>query len=313
MLVAGLDARTDDPSPLAALDRCVTRLAPERVHVHTVVNPSVLAWAVSQAAVMTVQDHRYFCPTRGKWTLDGQVCRAPMAPEHCASCFEDHSYFESILALTHARLAALRGLRIGVLSHYMRAELLAMGLAPDHVVVTPPWVDWPRPPTAPVELPAWLPSACVLVAGRLTASKGLWDALAAWRLAQLELPLVCAGTGPLRAALEAQGVTVTGWLARDSLAALYARSRALLFAPRWQEPFGIVGLEALSHGVPVVAWDSGGVREWHPGGELLVPWGDVPGLARALGRALGQRAEPASGFTRAAGLAAVDLLYARRG
>ena len=33
---------------------------------------------------------------------------------------------------------------------------------------------------------------------------------------------------------------------------------------RWQEPFGIVGLEALTLGTAVAAWDSGGVREWHP-------------------------------------------------
>jgi glycosyltransferase involved in cell wall biosynthesis len=54
---------------------------------------------------------------------------------------------------------------------------------------------------------------------------------------------------------------------------------------RWQEPFGIVGLEALSFGVPVVAWESGGVREWHPG-PGLVEWGDVDGLARALAEAV---------------------------
>ena len=36
----------------------------------------------------------------------------------------------------------------------------------------------------------------------------------------------------------------------------------------------------LSVTVPVAAWESGGVREWHPGGDLLVPWGEVDELAR---------------------------------
>ncbi len=136
------------------------------------------------------------------------------------------------------------------------------------------------------------------------------DALEAWRASGVELPLVGAGTGPLRSALEAQGVPVTGWLTHATLTAVYARARALLLPSRWQEPFGLVGLEALAHGVPVVAWDSGGVREWHPGGDLLVPWGDHAALATALRLALGRHAEPPVGFTRAAGLAAVGALYA---
>jgi hypothetical protein len=50
-------------------------------------------------------------------------------------------------------------------------------------------------------------------------------------------------------------------------------------------------------GTPVAAWRSGGVAEWHPGGRLLVDWGDVPALADALRDAVeGPRAAPPSGF-----------------
>ena len=43
------------------------------VHVHNVTNPAVLEWAASPPdAVLTVQDHRFFCPSRGKWTLGGR-------------------------------------------------------------------------------------------------------------------------------------------------------------------------------------------------------------------------------------------------
>jgi len=50
-------------------------------------------------------------------------------------------------------------------------------------------------------------------------------------------------------------------------------------------------------GTPVVAWDSGGVKEWH-GAEGLLPWGDVAGLARALPGALERTAAAPPGFER---------------
>ena len=74
------------------------------------------------------------------------------------------------------------------------------------------------------------------------------------------------------------------------MSGVYRRARAVVMPSRWQEPFGIVGLEALSLGIPVAAWESGAVAEWHPGGELLVPWGDVEALGRALSNAVGGQA-----------------------
>jgi len=58
-IVHALDARTRQA---AALDAVVETAAPDLIHVHTVVNPAVLEWAADRGAVITVQDHRYFCP-----------------------------------------------------------------------------------------------------------------------------------------------------------------------------------------------------------------------------------------------------------
>jgi glycosyltransferase involved in cell wall biosynthesis len=195
-----------------------------------------------------------------------------------------------------------------VLSRYMHAELVALGCPAGRVHVTPPWAPAAEVDAAEVGTADDGPRL-VLFAGRLAASKGVADALAAWRRAQIDLPLVFAGTGPLRAALEREGFEVLGWLERTRLLAVMRRAAALLMPSRWQEPFGIVGLEALSRGVPVVAWDSGGIAEWHPG--PLAPWGDVPALAELLRQALRSpaRSTTRAGFTREDGLRALGHAY----
>jgi glycosyltransferase involved in cell wall biosynthesis len=302
-LVAGLDARGPQS---ADLDRVWTRVRPDVVHLHTVVNPEVLEWGSARAAVLTVQDHRYFCPGRGKWTRSGAICRDAMTPEVCAACFDDRAYFAEVLGLTERRLRAVRGLRLVVLSDYMRRELTAVGAPASAIDVIAPFVDG-----LDLEARADGPP-CILVVGRLTAHKGAREALEAWRRARLELPFVAAGTGPLRDELVEGGAQVLGWLDPHALSRAYRRARALLFAARWQEPFGITGLEALTMGVPVAAWNSGGVREWH-GDEGLVAWGDIDGLADALRKAVrGPRPTPPSGFDREDAMRRLDAVYRER-
>ena len=301
----GLEARTDSPADLEDLR---SGFAPDVVHVHNVVNPAVLAWAAARAdTLLTVQDHRFFCPTRGKWTYWGEVCRRPMTRELCASCFEDREYFGAVHSLTERRLESARRLPITVLSRYMREELVAAGVPARGVHVVPPFVHGLNPGATASGPP------CVLFVGRLVEAKGVRDAVEAWRRSGVDLPLVVAGTGPLRGELSSRaertpGLELLGWVERDRLSGLYRRARALLLPSRWQEPFGIAGLEALSFGVPVVAWESGGVGEWHPG-PGLVGWGDVEALARALADAVNRRVTLPPTFERAEAIGRLLTIY----
>jgi glycosyltransferase involved in cell wall biosynthesis len=308
-LVPGLEARTRRPA--GTLEALADALLPEGIHVHNVVNPQVLEWAAARGAVVTVQDHRVFCPGRGKWTADGRACHETLGPGPCRSCFSDERYFVEILALTQERLAALRQCAaVVVLSRYMKRELAGAGVPDERIEVVPPFVDELDPAAPPAGPP------CVLFVGRLVEAKGVRDAIEAWRRSGVALPLVLAGTGPLRSRMILpSGCHVLGWVPHRSLSGLYRSAAAVLLPSRWQEPFGIAGLEALTLGVPVVAWDTGGVGEWHPGGETLVPWGDVDGLARALRCVVDrrERARPPEGFDRERVLEKLRAIYHGQG
>jgi glycosyltransferase involved in cell wall biosynthesis len=87
-------------------------------------------------------------------------------------------------------------------------------------------------------------------------------------------------------------LAIEGWAGRDAIAGIYARTTVFVFPSLWPETMGIVGVEALSQGVPVVASDVGGVREWLVDGVTgrLVPPNDPPAVAAALAECLGNPA-----------------------
>src|SRR6185295_5739782 len=60
----------------------------------------------------------------------------------------------------------------------------------------------------------------------------------------------------------------------------------------WPEPFGAVGLEAMRFGLPVVAFDAGGISEWLVNGHngFLVPWMDRAAFAARVEELLGDKA-----------------------
>jgi phosphatidylinositol alpha 1,6-mannosyltransferase len=128
--------------------------------------------------------------------------------------------------------------------------------------------------------------------GRLAREKGVERILEAYRLAAAQLPagrahLIIAGAGPQEVELRAHappGVTFLGNLDRATvLPRLYASCDAFVFASL-TETLGLVVLEAMASGLPVVACPAGGVADHlrdDENGIACAP-GDPSAMARAM-------------------------------
>ena len=130
--------------------------------------------------------------------------------------------------------------------------------------------------------------------GRLASEKRIDHVIDAYRLASEMLPrgvihLVVAGTGPREAELRGAatpGVTFLGLLDRRSrLPDLYANCDAFVFASV-TETLGLVVLEAMASGLPVIAVPAGGVRDHLRDGRngIACREGDIQGMALAMVR-----------------------------
>jgi glycosyltransferase involved in cell wall biosynthesis len=119
----------------------------------------------------------------------------------------------------------------------------------------------------------------VLYAGRLSPEKGVLELLEATE----GLNLVVAGDGPLRDRIP----SASGFVSHDELEQLYARA-AVVACPSRREGFGVVCLEAMAHGRPVVATRVGGLLDLVVDGEtgIVVPPRDPAALRSALERLL---------------------------
>jgi glycosyltransferase involved in cell wall biosynthesis len=120
-------------------------------------------------------------------------------------------------------------------------------------------------------------------------------------MAHVESPSVrgvLAGTGPLRAELEATAagldvadrIDLCGFLPDDQAIEHYSRALAVLYAP-FDEDYGYVTLQAFLAGKPVItAKDSGGVLEWVDDGVTgIVTDGSPAAIGAAIDRLAGDR------------------------
>lgn len=282
-----------------AIRRLIADEAPEVVHLHNVNNlGAVEACIASVPTFFTAHGYHAICPATDFYQeRTEEICKRSCG----LGCFLVTLRKKCLTPRPHFALQFYRRSRwmmkhaaafAGVIapSTYTAERYLEAGFPRERVSVLPYFCPV-NPSDAPPEL---VHPPTLLFLGRIRPYKGYryfvealgllpppirglmvgdFTAKLRWKVERLASASGCAGRLELRS-----------WVDRDAVPGLMRRAAVFVFPSIWPETLGIVGLEAMACGVPVVASDVGGVREWLRDGEngVLVPPKDSRALAAGV-------------------------------
>lgn len=294
----GLEGFPDKSSSTvpAMLLELVTRIAPDVVFVQDIRHYLALdALQQEWPVVHMLHDYRSIClkDTR-RDNLQHKLCDHPLG-WHCV--INGHFLRRPAAGSRWPRLQGVGELRrllavLGaapqtiVASDHVRSAYLRNGYPPERIDVLPLFTTMNHLDIAK----AYPREKIVLFVGRLTDRyKGADDLLEALSLCRSNVRLYIAGAGGFAQRLQklcaryelTHRVKFLGWLKGEELQQAYRQAMVLVVPSLWAEPFGLVGLEAMANGTPVIAYNVGGIPQWLRENVtgFLVPFRDRRALA----------------------------------
>ena len=280
-------------------DALIASFAPDLLFLHKVEDPVRIAGlARRRPTVRMVHDHDLVCLRRHKYfPLNSRVCDRPAGLAcYLNLCFIQRAARGSVLPIAFKGLGGVkaaihahrevRSLMVG--SRWMARELTVNGLDPARIAIVPPI---PAALAKSSPLPA-SDQPEVLFVGQVIRGKGVDLLLRALIQVPGEWHATIVGTGNHLDACRllaqelgiAARVTFTGWVPHISLESYYAHAAVCVVPSRWPEPFGMVGVEAMARGRPVIGFAVGGIPDWLDDGVtgILVPEADTGALGAAI-------------------------------
>lgn len=293
-------------TPLLVRD-AVQQFRPDVVYVHKMADLDVIETLVQSGfpLVRMVHDHDIYCMRSYKYFYGSREICTRAASAYCVfGC-------GAFLARNHAPGFPLKYVsypqkkreialnrqfdRMIVVSNYMRAELLKNGFDPARIEIHPPVPRMGDPDLRS----SFSERNLILYAGQIIRGKGVDVLIESLALVKIPFECIILGEGSHRPHCEALAqrlglsdrITFKGFVPQDELKDYYRECSVVALSSVWPEPIATIGLEVMRYGLPVVAFDAGGIRDWlHDGvNGYLVPWMDRAAFGQALERVLSDK------------------------
>lgn len=275
------------------IQEIIAKENPDIIYIHNVLNSYLIdKLSKMRPVVRFIHDHNIFCPKGDKFLdLKGKVC-----PAACGiSCFFNayinrclpRNPFNTIrLIRQRQRQAGInKEINIIVASNYMKGCLIQNGFDGAKIKIIPYY-------TIPMQYDQVFFKDFILFVGRIHKTKGLQYLLSALARCPQEIKLVVIGEGKYSDELKTlvskqelgKRVEFLGWFSKEKIVSYLVNCLALVVPSLWPEPFGIVGIEAMSYKKPVIASNVGGLPEWLKDNVngFLVEYNDVDKLAEKI-------------------------------
>jgi glycosyltransferase involved in cell wall biosynthesis len=288
-LMALPDGVVSSPINTVRLPAMIDGWRPEGIVVNCLDDPTLESMLLSEAGALFVA-HNYhgvcISGTRAWGRPEVRPCTRRFGPGCLAHYFPHRCGGRSLVTMTRLyrrerrrQTILKRAVAVVALSAYVREVYLANGWEPSRVVHVPFGLE--AAPRATAEPGAAAASADgvleLATVGRLERLKGvhlLLDALPTVRARTGRgVALTVIGDGSSRAELEQHAnrirttttdveIAFLGWLSPEERDRRLRNASLVIVPSAWPEPLGLVGAEAGALGLPVVAFDVGGIGEW---------------------------------------------------
>lgn len=242
------------------------------IHLHGVFDVEILKRLPGSIPIIrSFHDLRFTCPGYGKyWYNRDQTCQTKFGFSCYSKVFKEKCGSRNPWIISQnirrirleEKLMQNRYCRIIVMSGFVKQQLQSLNIPASKIIVINYFSRFN--PVYPFKIKD--PPYKILWVGRINKAKGLSYFIELAKSVQKKYPnrfsFEVIGDGIDRKAFDFSNVVYHGWQSKAQLLQHFRESFLLVFTSIYPEAFGLVGIEALSQGVPVLAFDVGGVKDW---------------------------------------------------
>jgi len=267
----------DDQGDLQGLKNYIEEHDPDLIHFHGLWNLEVIETCLAmKPCMMTSHDYRWLCPdSKFYWKRSQAICPktagwscAAVTLKHKCLTVRPHLMLRHIGRINRFKKHLPRMRAIVAPSHFAADRLDKEGYPKSKTHVLPYFCSF-EPLASPRPIPE---KKCLAYIGRIADYKGIEYFVEAIR----QLPddvegrvmgdvVGAKGDKIMQTAREKgchQRIRLIPWADREGVQALLMQTSILIFPSIWPETLGIIGLEAMAMGVPVIGSSVGGIGDW---------------------------------------------------